>query len=75
MRFEDLAAKHLQIPREKVADHLRPEDVEDWDSLNYLLFMGALEKRYHVKFTVDDVLNAASLGDVRRLLRDRGVDA
>lgn len=42
--------------------------------MNYLLFISELEKEYGVSFTMDEVLNAQSLGDVRKSLRSKDVD-
>ncbi len=72
--FEDIVVEHLKIPREKIADSLTPKDVEEWDSMNYLLFIAELEKEYSVSFSMDEVLTAESLGAVRTLLRTKGKD-
>jgi acyl carrier protein len=70
--FEDMVVEHLKIPREKVSDSLTPKDVPEWDSMNYLLFIAEVEQEFNVSFTMDEVLNAASLGDVRKLLKAKG---
>jgi acyl carrier protein len=70
--FEDIVVEQLKIPREQVSDSLTPKDVPDWDSMNYLLFIAELEKVYGISFSMDEVLNSASLGDVRTLLKDKG---
>jgi acyl carrier protein len=69
--FNQIVTQILTIPEEKIADTLRPEDVEDWDSMNYLLFIAELEKEYNVSFTMDEVMNAKTLGDVRRALESK----
>jgi acyl carrier protein len=70
--FEDMVVEHLKIPRETVSDSLTPKDVPEWDSMNYLLFIAEVEQEFNVSFTMDEVLNAASLGDVRKLLKAKG---
>ena len=58
---------------EDIKDSLTAKETPDWDSMNYLLFVAELEKQFNVSFTMDDVLNAKSLGDIKNMLRLRGV--
>ena len=71
--FEDIVTEQLGIPKEKINDSLTPADVPEWDSMNYLLFIGELEKQYTISFSMDEILNAASLGAVRALLVAKGI--
>ena len=71
--FEDIVTEQLGIAKEKIADSLTPADVPEWDSMNYLLFIAELEKNFSVSFSMDEILNAASLGAVRALLIAKGV--
>ncbi len=71
--FEDIVTEQLGIPKEQMSDTLTPADVPEWDSMNYLLFIGELEKQYGISFTMDEILNAASLGAVRALVIGKGV--
>lgn len=66
--FEDIVTEQLGIPKEKISDSLTPNDVPEWDSMNYLLFIGELEKQYNISFTMDEILTAGSLGAVRALV-------
>ena len=70
--FNDIVTEQLGIPTEKIADTLTPQDVPEWDSMNYLLFIAELEKNFSVSFTMDEILGAVSLGAVRELLIQKG---
>ncbi len=72
-KFEEIAGELLKIPAGQVNDSLTPKDVPNWDSMNYLLFISELEKEYNVSFTMDEVLNADSLGALRKHLHAKGV--
>jgi acyl carrier protein len=39
-------------------------DVEEWDSLNHIQLIVAIEKRYKVKFTFQEIENWKKVGDV-----------
>jgi acyl carrier protein len=72
--FNDIVTTELRIPTEQISDALTPADVPDWDSMSYLLFIGELEKNYSISFSMDEIMNAASLGAVRELVRVKGID-
>ena len=63
--FNKIAAEQLKMAESDVRDDLSPKDIPDWDSVNYLLFIAELEKEYNVSLTMDEVLGAQTLGDVR----------
>lgn len=72
--FNEIVTSILHIDAVAVGDTASPEDIPDWDSMNYLLFIAELEKQYNTSFTMDEVLGAKNLGDVKQLLKKRGVD-
>ncbi|MGH7246333.1 MAG: acyl carrier protein [Candidatus Levyibacteriota bacterium] len=71
--FNSIASAILKIPEAEITDALTPKDIPDWDSMNYLLFIAELEKEYNVSFTIDETLNADSLGAVKNILRSKGI--
>jgi acyl carrier protein len=71
--FNDIATELLGIPADQINDSLTPKDVPNWDSMSYLLFIAELEKNFSTSFTMDEILNAESLGAVRMLLISKGI--
>lgn len=53
----------LVITRETTAD-----DIEDWDSLEQINLLTAMEKKFGIKFTLDDVRGLANVGDMTDLI-------
>ena len=50
-----------------------PDDIEDWDSLEQINLLTAMEKQFGVKFKLDDVRGRANVGDmVDLIIRLRG---
>jgi len=70
--FQEISAQHFNLTPEEMADSLTPKDVPEWDSMNYLLFITKLEEVYGVSFTMDEVLTASSLGELRQFLIAKG---
>ncbi len=70
--FAMIAEEALHIPAADIRDNLKSGDVPDWDSMNYLLFISELEKEFGFSFTMDEVMNAQTLGDIRAIVEARG---
>lgn len=72
-KFEQIAHQILHLEPGQIRDDLSAKDVPDWDSMNYLLFIAELEKQYTTRFTMNEVLGAQTLGDVKNLLLKKGL--
>jgi acyl carrier protein len=66
--FNTITTELLGIKEADIRDDLMPKDVPDWDSMNYLLFIAELEKEFSISFSMDEVMNAKSLGDIRKIV-------
>jgi acyl carrier protein len=69
--FKTLVTEHFKIEQADITDALSAKDIPEWDSMNYLLFISDVEKEYNVSFSMDEVLGAQTLGDIRRMLEAR----
>lgn len=49
------------------------EDIDDWDSLEQINLLTAIEKKYGLKFNLADVRGLANIGDMLDLLGRLGV--
>lgn len=58
--FDDEA---LVITRETTSD-----DIEDWDSLEQINLLVAMEKKFAIKFKLDDVHDLANVGEILDLI-------
>ena len=67
--FNEIVAKMFNIKEVKIRDNLSSKDIPDWDSMNYLLFIAELEKEFNLSFSMDEVLNATTLGTIKNLLK------
>lgn len=67
--FNALVTEHFKIAEADIADTLSAKDIPEWDSMNYLLFIADVEKEYNVSFSMDEVLGAQTLGDIRKILQ------
>jgi acyl carrier protein len=70
-KFNQIAGKFLSIDESLVRDELTPKDVPEWDSMAFLLFIAELEKEFSMSFTMDQVMNSQSLGDLRKIVEKK----
>lgn len=69
--FNTIVSEIFAIPESAVRDDMSSKDVPEWDSMNYLLFIAELEKEYSVSFSMDQVMNAKTLGDLRLVVEEK----
>ena len=46
-------------------------DIDDWDSVNHIRLMISIEAEFRIKFTVDEIAEAADVGEFVSLIRGR----
>ncbi|MBF0254362.1 MAG: acyl carrier protein [Candidatus Omnitrophica bacterium] len=56
-------------PAIQVREEMTAADVEEWDSLNHINLIMAVEKRFGIKFTTRDVGALKNVGDFIRLIQ------
>lgn len=66
--FNQIVEELFGVKKEKIKDELSSKDIPNWDSMNYLLFIAELEKEFSMSFSMDEVMNAQTLGDLRVLV-------
>lgn len=47
-----------------ISDETTSDDIEDWDSLEQINLIVAVEKRFCVKFKMEDILNLRNVGEM-----------
>lgn len=47
------------------------DDIEDWDSLTHMQLIIAIEKKYNIKFTTDEIIEANNVGEFVHILEGK----
>ena len=53
----------------ELTDETTSDDIEDWDSLEQINLLVAIEKKFSVKFQLSDVNGLANVGDMVSLVQ------
>ena len=51
-----------------LSDETTADDIEDWDSLEQINLLVAIEKHFNIKFKLDEVSHLANVGDMADLV-------
>ena len=62
--FDD---EDIELDEETTAD-----DIDDWDSLNHITLMAAVEDEFGIRFTMGEVSGMKNVGEMARIIKDRG---
>lgn len=66
--FNQIVTELFSIKEGDIRDELSSKDIPEWDSMNYLMFISALESEFSISFTMDEVMRVEKLGDLRLLV-------
>ena len=62
----------LTIPIESISDETSPENTPQWDSLQAMNLVVALETAFDVRFSTKEIISMRTVGLVRKVLREKG---
>jgi acyl carrier protein len=64
----------LGIPLNEVNDDVRPATVGSWTSLRHVQLMAAVEETYGIKLAARELRSARSVGKLREVLQNKGIE-
>ena len=54
-----------------VSEGTTADDIEDWDSLEHINLVVAVEKRFNVKFSMGEVTEMKNVGEMVNIIQER----
>ena len=48
------------------------DDIDDWDSLNHITLMSAVEDEFGLRFTMGEVSGMKNVGEMAEIIKNRG---
>ena len=48
------------------------DDIDDWDSLNHITLMSAVEEEFGLRFTMGEVSGMKNVGEMAEIIKSRG---
>ena len=73
-KLYDIISKVFSIQISEINDESSPETIESWDSFNGLILVDELENSFNVKFSISEIIDVKSVKDIKKHLKNHGVD-
>lgn len=64
----------MKIDIAEISDELGPETIENWTSFNGYVLLNELETGFDVKFTINEAMDVKNIADIKRHLRNKGIE-
>ena len=69
---ENLLSEVLQVPASTITENMAMKDVAAWDSLRHMELIVSLEQFFGIELSFDEIVAMQSVGEIKRVLRERG---
>jgi acyl carrier protein len=73
--LEEIVADVLTIPVHEVTDDTGPAITGSWSSLRHVQIMARVEDQFSIKLGTRQIRSIRTVGDLRAVLRAKGLDA
>ncbi len=78
MSREEIKTKLTEIFRDvfddediEISDTTTADDIEEWDSLEHITLISAVEKAFKMRFTMKEVSSMKNVGEMMTILEER----
>ncbi len=69
----NILSKVFNIPISNINDDSNPKSISSWTSFNGYVLLFELETTFKVKFTIDEAMDVKNVSDIKRHLKNHGV--
>lgn len=74
MTLKDLLIESFALKESEYLDDQSLTQLEQFDSMNHMLFITKLEDEFEIDLTGDEIADISTIGDVKKALSSKGVD-
>lgn len=57
----------------EISEETNAGDIKEWDSFKHLSLLAVLEKKFGIKFEIDDIVSMENVGDIIRVIESKGL--
>jgi acyl carrier protein len=72
MRLTDVFRDVFDDDSLNITPNTTADDIEDWDSIEHITLIGAVEEEFGMKFRMGEVSGMNNVGDMLKIVMERG---
>ncbi len=72
MTLADIIKESFGVKEADQNDDVVLNSLEQWESMAHMLFITRVEEVFEVEFTGDEIFAMQSIGDIKKVLREKG---
>ena len=69
-----IISKVMNVSFEDINDESNPSTISSWTSFNGYVLLYELESNFDVKFSIDEAMDVKNVADIKRHLKNHGVN-
>lgn len=73
MELSEIIADIFDLNQEEQHDEIIFSSLEEWDSMNHMLFITKVEESFAVELSGDEIAGIKSIGDLKKILNDKNI--
>lgn len=75
VKLVQIVAKVLEVDVSTISDESNAKNTPNWDSMRHIELLLAVEVAFGVQFNMAEITSMQNLGDMHRLLLEKGIDS
>jgi len=73
MDLSEIIADIFDLNQSEQHDEIVFSSLEEWDSMNHMLFITKVEENFAVELSGDEIAGIKSIGDLKRVLNEKNI--
>lgn len=73
-KLKQIMSNIFGIEEEEITDDSSMDNIEKWDSLKHINLIIAIEEHFGISIDEDEMVEMTSFTEIKRILRDNGVE-
>tara|TARA_Y100000389_G_scaffold194548_1_gene224727 strand:+ start:304 stop:543 length:240 start_codon:yes stop_codon:yes gene_type:complete len=63
--------KSLELKNKKISKNLNKKNLQEWDSMSNMALISNIEKKFQLKFNVDEILKINSVANLLKIVQKK----
>ena len=73
MTLAEIIKESFSLKEADQKDEVILNSLEEWESMAHMLFITRVEENFGIEFTGEDIFSMQSIGDIKKVLAEKGI--